>query len=199
MQKLFKRPIKLWGGIITALLAVFVLLPAFVLANQAPSTQNRHTSAAFGAGANPELWRLGFSSEGDASYTTVIGRLVSNVASFRSSRGVGDIYYIFPAAAHTVQVDSARMNILTRSGTYSGTAALALEVRDLAGVLQHSVSAAPLDLEGATVGSWVDFTLSPTATNLLIDPGQVLLLHASLSAGSRDDLDVRPMFEIYVK
>ena len=68
----------------------------------------------------------------------------------------------------------------------------------LAGVLQHSVSAAPLDLESAA-GSWVDFTLSPTAADLLVEPGEVLLLHATFSDGSRDDLDVRPMFEVYVK
>ncbi len=195
MHVFFKPQIKLWTALITALIAGFVVLPAFVLASQTPAAPGRQTAG----GDNPELWRLGFSSEGDASYSVVIGRLVSNVAAFRSSRGVSDIYYIFPAAAHTVQVDSARMNILASSGTYSGTASLTLEVRDLAGVLQHSVSAAPLDLESAAAGSWVDFTLSPTAADLLVDPGEVLLLHATFSDGSRDDLDVRPMFEVYVK
>ncbi len=196
MHVFFKARITLWTALITALIAGFVVLPAFVLASQTPAAPSRQSAA---VGDNPELWRLGFSSEGDASYSVVIGRLISNVAAFRSSRGVSDIYYIFPAAAHTVQVDSARMHILTSSGTYSGTASLTLEVRDLAGVLQHSVSAAPLDLESTAAGSWVDFTLSPTAADLLVDPGEVLLLHATFSDGSRDDLDVRPMFEVSVK
>lgn len=198
MQSFFTRPNALRSLLIALGLAIFVVLPAFVLANPAAPGQPAPARAA-AIGDNPELWRLGFTSEGEASYSAVIGRVASNVASFRSSRGVGDIYYLFPAPAHSVMVDSARLQILTSSGTYSGTAALALEVRDLSGALQHTASAAPLDLESVPAGGWVDFSLSPTAADLVVDPGEVLLLHATFSEGSRDNLDVRPMFEVAVK
>src|SRR3954471_2589006 len=58
-----------------------------------------------------ETWRLGGTSEGDASYSAVIGRLVDVSASFRSNRGVTDIYYIFPAPASARTVQSAALNI----------------------------------------------------------------------------------------
>jgi hypothetical protein len=145
-----------------------------------------------------EYWRLGFTSEGDAAYTVVIGRNLSNVASFRASRGVGDIYYIFPASAETLAVSAIQTTILTRSGTYSGTAHLTLEVRNLAGELQHVVSAAPLDLETAAVGTWSSLSLASSASDLLLAPDDVLMAHLTLSAGSRDTLDVQALFEIAV-
>ncbi|HYF63910.1 MAG TPA: hypothetical protein VD886_13905 [Herpetosiphonaceae bacterium] len=196
MQTFFKRPIALRNLMLALGLAVFVVLPAFVLANPAAPGQPAANRA---AGANPELWRLGFASEGEAGYSAVIGRLASNVAGFRSNRGVSDIYYLFPAPAHGVTVDSARVHVLASSGTYSGTVSLALEVRDLDGALLRTASAAPLDLENIPAGGWTDFSLSTTVADLAVDPGEVLLLHAAFGAGSRDDLDVRAMFEVAVK
>ena len=82
-----------------------------------------------------EAWRLGVTSEGDAGYNAVIGRLVDASASFRSNRGVRDIYYIFPAPASARTVKSAALNIISRSGTYTSTASLTLEVRSSSGAL----------------------------------------------------------------
>src|SRR4051812_7940034 len=77
-----------------------------------------------------EAWRLGVTSEGDASYNAVIGRLIDTSASFRSNPNVQDSYYIFPASASTRTIQSAALNIISRSGTYTSTASLTLEVRD---------------------------------------------------------------------
>jgi len=98
----------------------------------------------------------------------------------------------------TLTVNAIQTNILTRSGTYSGTASLTLEVRNLAGELQHGVAAAPLDLETAAVGAWSSLSLSGSAGDLLLAPDDVLLAHVSFSASSRDDLNVQAIFEIAV-
>ena len=145
-----------------------------------------------------EYWRLGFTSEGGAAYTAAIGRDVAGVAAFRSSRAGGDIYFIFPPSAETLEVRAIQANVLARSGAYSGTASLAFEVRALSGVLEHVVSAAPLDLEAAPAGEWAGVARSASPADLLIAPGQVLVARATFSEGARDDLDVRAIFEIEV-
>ncbi len=191
--------VKLWSALTAALVAVVVILPAMVLANTAPASSSVRAAASSPQGAvYPELIRLGFTSEGDASYTNLVGRSASNVASFRSNRGVSDIYYIFPAPAHTLNVISAQMNVITSTGTYTGTANVTLEVRDMSGALLHTVSSTALDLEAAPIGSWTPFAISTTPSDTLVDPGQVLVVHVTFDLGSSDDLNARPMFEVYV-
>jgi hypothetical protein len=149
--------------------------------------------------APTEAWRLGIASEGDASYNAVIGRLVGANASFRSNRGVTDIYYIFPAPASSRTITSAAWNIISRSGAYAGTASLTLEIRDFSGALQHTVSSAPVDLEAATLNTWTTMALSATPANLTIAPGEYLAFRFTLDGASTGDLDVRPMFEVVVQ
>jgi hypothetical protein len=152
-----------------------------------------------GAAAPAEAWRLGVTSEGDASYTMVIGRLVDANASFRSNRGVDDIYYIFPAPASARTVKSAAWNIISRSGTYTSTASLALEVRNAGGVLQRTVSAAPVDLQTAATGAWATLALAASPASLVIGPGEHLVAHFALGGAPAGDLDVRPVFEVVVQ
>lgn len=149
--------------------------------------------------APAEAWRLGVTSEGDASYNAVIGRLVDASASFRSNRGVQDSYYIFPASASPRTVQSAALNIISRSGTYTSTASLTLEVRDSSGALQRTVLAAPLDLQAAATGVWTSLALDASPANLAIAPGEHLVAHFALAGGSAGTLDVRPTFEVVVQ
>ena len=146
-----------------------------------------------------EAWRLGVTSEGDASYNAVIGRLVDASASFRSNRGVTDIYYIFPAPASARTVQSAALNIIGRSGTYTSTASLTLEVHNSSGTLQRTVSAAPVDLQTAAPGAWADLALAASPASLTIAPGEHLVAHFALGGAAAGNLDVRPMFELVVQ
>jgi hypothetical protein len=148
--------------------------------------------------APAEAWRLGVTSEGDPSYTAVIGRLVDASASFRSNRGVQDSYHIFPAPASTRSIQSAALNIISRSGAYASTASLALEVRDTSGTLLRTVSAAPVDLQTAATGVWITVALDSSPANLAIAPGEHLVAHFALADAPAGTLDVRPVFEVVV-
>jgi hypothetical protein len=152
-----------------------------------------------GVAAPAEAWRLGVTSEGDASYSMVIGRLLDANASFRSNRGVKDSYYIFPAPASPRVVTAAALNIISRSGTYTSTASLTLEVRDAGGALQRSVSAAPVDLQTAATGVWASLALDANTANLTIAPGEHLVAHFALADAPAGNLDVRPTFEVVVQ
>ncbi len=145
-----------------------------------------------------ESWRLGMTSEGSAAYSSLIGRAVSEVAAFRSWRAK-DSYYIFPASGVQRTVQTARLMLLTRTGAYSQAATLSLEILDYAGTVRHTVSATPLDLQTASVGTWTELQLSATATALQIAPGEVLAFHFSLEVYPAEDVDVRPIFEVDVQ
>jgi hypothetical protein len=181
-------------------------LPLVVLAMAAmalfvpPSLARQAAGARLQAvAAPPEAWRLGVTSEGDASYASVIGRLIGANASFRSNRGVTDIYYIFPAPASSRTVSSAAYNIVSRTGSYTGTASLALEARSYDGSLQRTISAAPVDLQAATTGVWSDLALASDPASLALAPGEYLAFHFLLDGASTGDLDVRPVFEVVLE
>lgn len=143
-----------------------------------------------------EVWRLGVTSEGDAADAALIGRPASITASFRSNRGVQDIFFTFPASAQTQTVQSAAYRLLQRSGTYTSTASLALEVRDASGMLQHTVSAESIDLQTATMDTWASLVLTTDLADLAIAPGEHLVAHFTLAGAPAGTLDVRPVFEI---
>jgi hypothetical protein len=150
--------------------------------------------------AASESWRLGVTSEGAASYGAIVRRDISEVAAFRSDRGTGDIYYVFPAPSSQRTIAAARFNIVSRSGAYSGgTAALTLEIIDFGGTMQHTVSAAEIDVQSAATGVWTALGLSGNPADLEIAPGEFLAVHFALSGGPGGDLDVRPIFEVDVE
>jgi hypothetical protein len=148
--------------------------------------------------ATAEVWRLGVTSEGDATYAAILGRPASVAASFRSNRDVKDIFFAFPASGRTQTVASAAYRILQRSGTYTGTASLALEVRNSSGALQRTVSAAPVDLQTAATGAWATLVLAASPASLTIAPGEYLVFHFALGGAAAGNLDVRPVFEVVV-
>ena len=151
------------------------------------------------ATATTEVWRLGVTSEGDATYAAIIGRPASIAASFRSNRSVKDIFFAFPASGRTQTVESAAYRILQRSGTYTSTASLTLEVRSSSGALQRTVSAAPVNLQTAATGAWATLALAASPASLTIAPGEHLVAHFALAGAPAGTLDVRPMFEVVVQ
>jgi hypothetical protein len=184
-------------SVLTRIIVTAAALLAIVLVSRTTSAA-RLPAAAATTVTIAEAWRLGITSEGDASYTVINGRSASIAASFRSNRGVTDIYYIFPAPASSRTVSSAAYNIISRTGSYTGTASLALEARSYDGSLRRTISAAPVDLQAATTGVWSDLALASDPASLALAPGEYLAFHFLLDGASTGDLDVRPVFEVVV-
>jgi hypothetical protein len=170
------------------LAALSPVVPAAVAGNGAPGYQISQSTAT-------EFWRMGINSQGGAAYASLSGRYASLMGAFRSSR-TSDVYYIFPASSGTRVVEYARFYIVDRSGAYAGDARLMLEVLDFSGAWQHTASDTPIDMQAAATGVWTDVTLSGSATDLEVAPGEVLAFHFALSSAAGNDLDVRPIFEV---
>jgi len=145
-----------------------------------------------------EVWRLGITSEDGAADAALAGRPVSIAAAFRSNRGVRDMFFAFPASGRTQTIQSAAYQLLQRSGTYTSTASLTLEVRSPSGALQRTVSAAPVNLQTAATGAWATLALAASPASLTIAPGEHLVVHFALAGAPAGDLDVRPVFEVIV-
>ncbi|MGQ0604920.1 MAG: hypothetical protein ACT4QE_24840 [Anaerolineales bacterium] len=180
------------GLSVAAFGAVRTALPAQA---SVPAAQPRVGPASGAA----EVWKLGLTVDGSANYANAAGRLASPLAAFRSNAAVTDVYFAFPPPATAKTVQSAQMLIAQRTGSYSGNATLNLQVFTLSGTLQRTVSAASVDLESATAGSWITLSLSGTPANLQIGSGEYLAFRMTLSGSAGDDLDVRPMFEVVVQ
>ena len=148
--------------------------------------------------APSEVWRSGITIEKDADYTSTAGRLLTENAWFNSARA-SQVYFAFPAPATQKTVQAARYYLLARAGSYGGSATLALEVRSLDGALQRTVSAAPVDLAGASLNTWLDLPLSANPADLVVQPGEYLAFHFQLDGGASGDLDVRSLFEVIVE
>ena len=117
------------------------------------------------ASFSSENWNLGVTVEEAPTYTAVVGRLVSDVGSFRSARAA-QAATIFPAPASQKTIEAASVYLLSRSGSYSGTATLSLAVYDFSGrTLKHKVNAVDIDLQTSPTGAWIPLTLSNTATD----------------------------------
>lgn len=142
-----------------------------------------------------ESWRYGITVEGPLTYTDLDGRLLAEVAAFRSAREA-NIYFAFPAPATAKTVTAARYYIVSRSGSYTGDALLSLRVYNFSGVLQRTVTSADVDLETAPVGSWQSLSLTAGQS---IAPGEFLVFRFHLNATPGGNLDVRPIFEVIVE
>jgi hypothetical protein len=185
-----------------AILAATLLLFA-VLATMAGTSEDYAVQAGSPSEVTPlavrtEFWRLGVTSENGTAYNVTQGRLVRPAAMFRSYRNTTDVYHIFPAPGSQRTIQAAKYCILSRTGTYAGLATLTLEILDYAGTVQHTVSAAGIDMEMAPTGVWTAVTLSGTPADLEIAPGEFLVFHFSLSGAPAGDLAVYPVFEVEV-
>lgn len=191
MVKLFRMniPLLLFG--VAGCVVILVGALMVVKARSAPMS-------ALDAANNLETWSLGVSVEGPPKYSDIVGRLVSDVGAFRSARD-NEAATIFPAPATARTVQSANFYLLDRTGTYTGTATLSLVIYSYAGALQHTVSAADIDMQTIPTGVWTPVTLSGLSDDLTISPGEFLAFHFALSGVKGGDLDVRPLFEVNVR
>ena len=185
-----KSVLFLAAGLILALLGVMSLLAQEVKAEQAAMVLEPTSLYS-------EYWKAGFTVEGTAAYSGVAGRVLSEAASFRSTRSA-DTYFIFPAAATTKTVTKFSYHILSRAGNYIGNTRMVLEVRNFDGTLQRTVSGL-YDLEAASANMWILGSLSPTPADWVINTGEYLCAHFSLDGAVGDNLEVRPIFEITLR
>jgi hypothetical protein len=111
---------------------------------------------------------------------------------------VQDIFFAFPISGRTQTIESAAYQILQRSGTYTSTTSLTLEVRDAGGALLRTVAAGPVDLQTATTSTWATLPLDASPASLAIAPGEHLVAHFALAGAPAGTLDIRPVFEVIV-
>ncbi len=149
------------------------------------------------ASLSSENWNTGITIEGAPAYNAVVGRLVSDVGVFRSARAAQGAT-IFPAPASERTIEAASVYILSRSGTYTGAATLSLAVYDFSGTLKHKVNSVDIDLQTSPTGAWVPLTLSSTASDLSIAPGEFLAFCYTLDGAAGGNLDIRPFFDVSV-
>ena len=155
------------------------------------------TSGVEAAATAGETWSLGVNAEGTAEYSAVIGRPAGETGAFRSDRAVQDIRFMFPAPATAKTIQSAQFYIVQRTGDYTETATVTLEITAFDGTLQH-VASDPIDAKTAATRAWTSFTLG-SGDDLVISPGEYLCVHFKMAGEPGGDLDVRPLFEIAVE
>lgn len=191
MQELFRKRYLVCLLSIGMMIVFFIVLP---VAAKEGSGRTDDKSASL----TTENWNMGITVEGAPSYTAVVGRLVSDVGVFRSARST-QAATIFPAPASQKTIETASVYVLSRSGTYTGTVSLSLEIYDLSGTLKHKVNTVDIDLQTSPTDAWIPLTLSTSSTNLTISPGEFLAFTYKLSGGTGGNLDVRPLFDVTVE
>jgi hypothetical protein len=148
-------------------------------------------------GTIDEIVNMGVMVHGAPTYAAVAGRMVSQTAAYRAKSGVANMSMIFPAPGAGRSIATARMYVLSKTA-YTGNVTLNLYIYSLNGVLAHTVTSAPFDLEAAATGSWILLSLSADTNNLYISPGEFLAAQVTLSPMPLNDgdFDARVMFEI---
>lgn len=144
-----------------------------------------------------ETWRLGVISEDSAAVAAIHGQPLSIAAAFQSSRAAADAFFLFPASQHKVVVQSATFRLLRRSGSYTGSVTMTLEVRSDDGTLRRTLSSSAVDLQAAALDTWNDVALIADAAERTLAPDEHLVAHVARNGTAGGDLDVRPIFEVH--
>ena len=180
-----------WGLIVLLLGTLLMMVSQKANANK---TQITSLSPLTQTSVSGEVWKLGFTIEDEASYETIIGKILDK-AVFRTERAQ-DIYYIFPSPANLPTVKSAQFKILEKTGSYDGEITLTLEILESkGGALRHTVSTAKEGWE-LSEDSWTPMPFS--RSDLKIAPDEFLAFHFQLRGDKGGDLDLRPEFEVEV-
>jgi hypothetical protein len=181
---------------IMGILSIALLLATFITPRQTqawsiPSATNNTKSPPV------QYLRMGITIHSYPGYGNLAGRLAS-VSSTMQSNKDAHVFFAFPAVSGQRMVKEAKFYIINRTGSYSGTATMKLEIYDYAGTLQHVVSASSVNLQTVTMQSWTRLMLSSAITDRLIAPGEFLAFHFALDGAPGGDMDVRPVFEVTV-
>lgn len=160
--------------------------------------QTAHAAAVQAAMPGIDYWRTGYTVEGALMGSSLPGRVIDPVASFRSNRGVSDIYYYLAAPAGVTWIKAAHIYLLDRTGAFSGTANLTLEIRTMAGSLHQQASIGSIDIQTLPIGSWHVLALNEEIDHQQIDPGDLLVFHVNFQPGPSGDLTVHSIFDVMV-
>lgn len=178
-------------------LLIFSLLSLALIALGGDQAQAQEDAPQAPLALSDESWRYGVTVEGTLSYAALDGRLLAEVAAFRSARDA-NIFFVFPAAGTAKTVTAIRYYIVSRTGTYAaGDATMALRTYNMAGAIQRQVSNLTVNLETAATGSWQTMTVA--APNAVVNPGEFLAFYFHLTAAAGGTLDVRPIFEVILQ
>lgn len=104
----------------------------------------------------------------------------------------------FPPPPTPKVVDSVSFFVGSRTGTYTDTLTLYVEVRDYDGNLQHTISATTIDLKTALMRQWVTVPLVSDATQLSVQPGEYLGVRVELGGALAGNLEVYMAFQAQV-
>jgi len=105
----------------------------------------------------------------------------------------------FPLPHRDMTINSVNLIAAVRSGTYGGTWDASVEIRSVSDFsLQHTVSAATIDVASMALNTLVTFTLSGTEADKTVSPGEFICITFDLSAGVGGNLQqyVYPSVEV---
>jgi hypothetical protein len=140
-----------------------------------------------------ETWNLG---EANVDYTT--GVLTYGSYAYYSNTDADFINNFYPPSIEK-KIGSTSFLIVQKSGSYTGNLTLVFEVRDFNGSIKHIVSAANVIFSSATPKVWVSVPLSSDPTNLIISPGEYLVVHVHRNGAPAGDLQIIATFQAEVQ
>jgi hypothetical protein len=177
------------------LLLVFLLVSSGPPSLAAPSGQEAMPET---YGPDTQFWRTGVTIQHTPSYANLSLRDLSPVATFKSNDGDADIFFVLGAAARLLRVAELKIYLLSRSGSYTGAAAIGVEARSLAGIYNHAISAATLNAQTISTAAWHTIALSANRSAQRLSPGQALVIHFHLAGAPAGNLQVNAIFQAAV-
>lgn len=174
------------GLLAAGLLAAFVASPGQAVFHPADSAL---------ADVDRDVWRTGYTVEGDMHLAKSTMRHVSPIAIMRSDGTTKDIFFVVAAPAQYWIIESASMNLGKISGSYPFIAAISLEVYSMDGNYLRSLTSRAVNVQYTTPGTWKSLRLvGPQARQ--VSAGELLAFHFQLSGDPDGNLEAYPVFEI---
>lgn len=170
--------------ILAALLAL-LLGPAAVAGAAAPPAA-RQSAAAL---PDAFFWRTGVNLKTWPDYSDLSLRGLNPIVVFRSAQAEAN-FFLLGAAPRPLQVQALSVYLLSRAGTYAGTAELQLWSADMTGGSQQLMTAGVVDLKTLPAGVWQAVPLVDES-HRLVRPGETLLLYLARGAPAGGSLELR--------
>ena len=143
-----------------------------------------------GGGTALDYWRVWWALDG-ADYSALgFGSAVGGVNFRSNSASENDNTLAFLPPHATAQAEQVYVMVANRSGSYGGAWNASVVIRTKSGTLQHTASTANLDIMTITTGQMVAFTLSGTASNKTVEPGEYLGIQLTPAAGTSGTAEV---------
>jgi hypothetical protein len=179
-------------------LSIIFLFPVFLLISSASAGQ----AAIPDRPAAPEtyvpdtqFWRTGFTINHIPSYLNLTMRNPAPAATFSSNAGEQDIYFVLGVAARLLRLEELKIYLLSRSGSYSGSATINVQASVMGGAVDHTLSSASLNVQTIPTGAWRDISLTSNPADLRLSSGQALVVHFHLDGAPGGNLQVSAIFQ----